>query len=140
MGILAWKDAGLNPYGNSIVANAAFLKGNHDAVAKFVKITQQAYGDCVKDAVPCIEALVAANGALLVDNETTNWALVKVLMSDPVSRSVALGWHDDKRMAEDYELVKTYLGLDKPYDIRDAYTNAFLDKSIKMTAVDAPKF
>jgi NitT/TauT family transport system substrate-binding protein len=140
MGFLAWKDAGLNPYGNSIVVNGAYLKSNKDAIAKFVKITQKAYGECVKNDGPCIDALVAANGALLKDNETTNWALVKVLMSDETSRSVALGWHDDKRMADDYELVKTYLGLEKDYDIKTAYTNEFLDKAIKMTAVETPKF
>src|SRR3954452_13715419 len=33
MGFLAWKDAGLNPYGNSIVANGGVLKANKDAVA-----------------------------------------------------------------------------------------------------------
>jgi NitT/TauT family transport system substrate-binding protein len=140
MGFLAWRDIGLNPYGNSFVANGAFLKSNKDAVAKFVKVTQKAYGECVKNAKPCVEALVAANGALLLDNEMMNWRLVEVLMSDETSRSVALGWHDDKRMASDYELVKTYLGLEKPFDIKSAYTNEFLDKSVKMTAIDPPKF
>jgi NitT/TauT family transport system substrate-binding protein len=140
MGFLAWRDIGINPYGNSFVANGAFLKKNKEAVAKFVKVTQKAYAACVKSEKPCIEALVAANGALLVDNETTNWQLVKVLMSDEISRNVALGWHDEKRMADDYELVKTYLGLEKPYDIKTAYTNEFLDKSIKMTAVETPRF
>jgi NitT/TauT family transport system substrate-binding protein len=140
MGFLAWRDIGLNPYGNSFVANGAFLKSNKDAVAKFVKVTQKAYGECVKNAKPCVEALVAANGALLLDNELMNWRLVEVLMSDETSRSVALGWHDDKRMANDYELVKTYLGLEKPFDIKTVYTNEFLDKSVKMTAIDPPKF
>lgn len=140
MGFLAWKDAGLNTYGNSIVVNGAFLKGNKDAVAKFTRATQKAYRQCVDAAAPCVEALVAANGALRVDNETTNWDLVKVLMSDEISRNVALGWHDDKRMASDYELVKTYVGIDKPYDPTAVYTNEFLDKSLKMVAVDPPKF
>jgi NitT/TauT family transport system substrate-binding protein len=140
MGFLAWKDAGLNPYGNSIVANGAFLKEHKDAVAKFVKVTQKAYGECVRNAAPCIDALVAANGALLKDNETVNFELVRVLMSDETSRNVALGWHDEKRMAADYDLVKEYVGIEKPYDVKTAFTNEFLDKSIKMVAVDPPKF
>lgn len=140
MGFLAWRDIGLNPYGNSFVANGDFLRKNKEAVGKFVKVTQKAYAECVKNEKPCIEALVAANGALLIDNETTNWHLVKVLMSDEISRKVALGWHDDQRMANDYELVKTYLGIEKPYDVKKVYTNEFLDKSIKMTAVEPPKF
>ena len=74
-----------------------------------------------------------ANAALKYDNEMTNWLLVEVLMSDKTAKTVALGWHDDARMAADYELVKTYIGLDKPFDVKTAYTNEFLDKSIKMT-------
>ena len=53
-------------------------------------------------------------------------------MSDKTSQSVALGWHDDQRMQDDYKLVKDYIGLDKPFDVKTTYTNAFLDKSIKM--------
>src|SRR5215813_7809963 len=30
MGFLAWKDAGVNPYGNSIIANGPWLKANRD--------------------------------------------------------------------------------------------------------------
>src|SRR6185437_2071001 len=60
MGYLAWKDAGLNPYGNSIIVNGAFLKANRAAVADFVRVTQKAFSDCVSDAQPCIDALVDA--------------------------------------------------------------------------------
>ena len=140
MGFLAWKDAGLNPYGNSIVANGAWLKANRDKAEKFVKITQKAFAECVKTPAPCIQALVEANGALRIDNETVNWQLVTVLMSDEISRTVALGWHDPKRMEADYRLVAEYLKLDKPFNVKDAYTNEFLDPSIKMSAVPEPKF
>ena len=125
-------DAGLNPYGNSVIVNAEYLKKNKPLIASFVKVTQKAFAACVTDPKPCVQALVEANGALKYDNEMTNWLLVEVLMSDKTSKSVALGWHDDARMAADYELVKTYIGLDKPFDVRTAYTNEFLDKSIKM--------
>ena len=65
MGFLAWKDAGVNPYGNSIIANGPWLKANRDKADKFVKITQKAFADCAKTPEPCIQALVEANGALL---------------------------------------------------------------------------
>jgi NitT/TauT family transport system substrate-binding protein len=54
-------------------------------------------------------------------------------MSDKYSREVALGIHDDARMAADYELVKEYIGIDKPFDVKSTYTNEFLDLSIRMT-------
>ena len=85
MGFLAWRDAGLNPYGNSIIVNAEYLKKNKAVVASFVKVTQKAFAACVADPKPCVQALVDANGALKYDNEMTNWSLVVVLMSDMTS-------------------------------------------------------
>jgi NitT/TauT family transport system substrate-binding protein len=139
MGFLAWKDAGINPYGNSIIANGAWLRSHRDIAEKFVRITQKAFADCVKMPEPCIHALVEANGALLYDNELLNWHLVTILMSDDISCTVALGWHDDKRIASDYKLVDEYLHMEKPYDVTTAYTNDFLDKSVKMPPIHPPK-
>lgn len=132
MGFLAWRDAGLNPYGNSIIVNAKWLAENRPLVDRFVKVTQRAFAACVREPKPCVQALIDANGALKFDNELENWGLVEKLMSDKFSREVALGIHDDARMAADYELVREYIGLDKPFQVRTTYTNEFLDRSIKM--------
>ena len=139
MGFLAWKDAGVNPYGNSIIANGVWLKANQDKADKFVKVTQTAFAACTKTPDPCIKALVEANGALLYQNELDNWHLVTMLMNDEISRTVALGWHDDARMADDYRLVDEFLKMEKPYDVKSAYTNQFLDKSVRMPPINPPK-
>jgi len=138
MGFLAWRDIGLNPYGNSVIVNAEYLKKNRPVIEKFVKVTQRAFAACTKDANPCVQALIDANGALSFDNELVNWQLVEVLMSDKISQTVALGWHDDARMKTDYELVRDYVGIDKPFDVKTTYTNEFLDKSLKMKVVKTP--
>ena len=132
MGFVAWKDAGLNTYGNTVIVNGDYLKKNKPVVAAFVKVTQKAFAECVRTPAPCVQALVEANGALQMENEATNWKLVQELMRDKLSETVALGILDDARMAADYEIVKTYLGLEKPFDVKTAYTNEFLDRSIKM--------
>ena len=132
MGFLAWREIGLNPYGNSVIVNADFLAKNKPLVDKFVKVTQRAFAACVKDSKPCVQALIEANGALSFDNELVNWQLVEVLMSDKFSREVALGIHDDARMKADFELVRDYVGIYKPFDVKTTYTNEFLDRSIKM--------
>jgi NitT/TauT family transport system substrate-binding protein len=95
--------------------------------------TENAFAACVANENPCEQALVDANGARQFANELQNWHLVEVLMSDKFSKTVALGYLDDARMAADYDLVKTYIGLETPYDVKSAYTNEFLDRSIKMT-------
>ncbi len=133
MGFLAWKDAGINPYGNSIIVNAKFLAENKPLIESFVKVTQRAFAACVNDPKPCVQALVDANGALKFDNELENWMLVETLMSDKFSREVALGYFDPGRMQSDYDLVKEYIGIDKPFEVKSVYTNEFSDRSIKMT-------
>ena len=132
MGFVAWKDAGLNTYGNTVIVNGDYLKKNKATVAAFVKVTQKAFAACAAAPKPCVQALIDANGALNYDNEMQNWELVATLMRDKYSETVALGILDDARMASDYEIVKTYIGLDTPYDVKTAYTNEFLDRSIKM--------
>ncbi len=135
MGYLAWKDAGLNPYGNAIVVNGAYLKAHRATVEAFVKVTQKAFAACVADAKPCIQALVDANSGLQFDDQMVNWHEVEQLMSDKTSQTQGLGWFDPARMQETYNLVKDYVGIDKPFDAKTYYTNDFLDKSIKMKDV-----
>jgi NitT/TauT family transport system substrate-binding protein len=132
MGFVAWRSAGVNPYGNSVIVNGEFLKKNRAVVDGFVKVTQKAFAACLADPKPCIAALIEANGALKTDNELTNWGLVEQLMADKYSRGVALGIHDDGRMKADYQLVADFVGVEKPYDVKTAYTNEFLDRAIKM--------
>ncbi len=132
MGFLALRDIGINPYGNSVIVNGDYLKQKPEVVGAFVRVTQKAYHACARDADPCIEALIEANSGLKRDTSIANWRLVEELMSDRNSRTVGLGHFDPARMAKDYELIETYFKIDTPFDIKSAYTNEFLDLSLKM--------
>ena len=138
MGYLSWQKAGVNPYGLAVIANRDFIAAKPELVSQFTKITQRAYAECAKTPQPCIDALVQGASGLNAADQLVNWQLTMVLMSDPVSRSAGLGWFDPKRMENDYQLVSTYIGLDKPFDVKTAYTNQFLDPSIKMIEVKEP--
>jgi NitT/TauT family transport system substrate-binding protein len=138
MGYLSWQKAGVNPYGLAVIANRDFITAKPELVSQFTKITQRAYAECAKTPQPCIDALVQDASGLNAADQMVNWQLTMVLMSDPVSRSAGLGWFDPKRMENDYKLVQTYIGLDKPFDVTTAYTNRFLDPSIKMIEVKEP--
>ena len=117
MGYLAWKDAGVDPYGNSIAVNGAYLKAHRDTVAAFVKVTQKAFAACVADAKPCIHALIEANSGLQFDSQLINWHEVEQLMSDKTSQTGRARLVRPRADAETYDLVKTYVGLEKPFDI-----------------------
>ena len=136
MGFFPWKKYGINPYGNSIIVNMEFLKAKPQVVQAFVRVTQRAFATCVKTPDPCIRALVEANKGLKFDNEKENWGLVTELMSDKFSRTVALGYFDPDRMAADHKLINTYFKIDTKYDIKERYTNRFLDRSIKMPKIN----
>ena len=130
MGFVALRDLGFNPYGNSIIANGAWLKANPELAKKFVSVTQRAYATCAKDSKPCIETLAKA-GSQKVEDVTNNWRLVVELMTHKTSTEKALGFFDPGRMDDDYDAVKTSFDIEA-YDVKSAYTNEFLDMSIKM--------
>ena len=132
MGYFAWKEYGINPYGNSLFVHGPFLEENPEAVAAFTEVTQRAFQFCVENPDPCVEALVSANTGLMQDNELENWALVVELMTDETSTTAGLGFFDDARMQDDYELVETYFEITEPFDVSEIYTNEYLDGAIKM--------
>ncbi len=134
LGYLSWREVGLNPYGNGVIANSAFLQKNPELVDKFVKISQRAFAACVEDVNPCLKALLEANSGLDEATQRNQWERIKQLMTDPFTTGTALGWIDADRMKQDYELVSTYIGLDKPFDASSVFTTRFLDRSIRMDA------
>lgn len=134
LGFVNWKDIGLNPYGNSLIVNGAFLEKNPKLVEDFVRITQKAYAVCVADVAPCLKALLDQASGLDRENQERQWERIKFLMTDEFTTTRALGWIDGERMKKDYELVQTYLGMEKPFAVETAFTTRMLDTSIKMDA------
>jgi len=134
LGYLNRKDIGLNPYGNSLIVNGAYLKRNPELVEDFVRITQKAYAACVADVAPCLKALLDQVSGLDKENQQRQWERIKYLMTDEFTTTKALGWIDGDRMEKDYKLVQTYLGMEKPFDVQTAFTTSMLDRSITMDA------
>ena len=132
MAFLRWKDVGINPYSNAVIANGAYAQAKPAVVDAFVKVTQRAFRACWDAPDPCLQALVADNSGLKLEGEQATWKLVRELMDDAHFRKDALGWFDPQRVAGDYELVEKYFSLDKKFDPTAVYTNRFLDKSVKL--------
>jgi NitT/TauT family transport system substrate-binding protein len=133
LGFLSWSRIGINPYGNSIVVNGRYLESHKDVVKAFINVTQGAFAACVKDEEPCLRALLADVSGLDIANQRNQWQRIKELMRDRTTTAAGLGWFDASRMASDSALVKTYFSTEQPFDVTKAYTNEFLDASIKMT-------
>ena len=53
-------------------------------------------------------------------------------MRDKYSEGAASASSTTRAWLPTTSIVKTYVGLDTPFDVKTAYTNEFLDRSIKM--------
>jgi NitT/TauT family transport system substrate-binding protein len=134
LGSLNWKEIGLNSYGNSIIVNGAYLAKNPNLAQNFVRITQKAYAACVADFEPRLKVLLDQVSGLDREEQLLQWKRIKELMTDEFTTTKGLGWIDEGRMQKDYELVKTYLGIEKPFAVETAFDNKLLDPAIKMDA------
>ena len=134
LGSLNWKEIGLNSYGNSIIVNGAYLAKNPKLAQDFVRITQKAYAACVADFEPCLKVLLDQVSGLDLEEQLLQWRRIKELMTDEFTTTKGLGWIDEGRMQKDYELVKTYLGIEKPFAVETSFNNKLLDPAIKMDA------
>jgi NitT/TauT family transport system substrate-binding protein len=128
------KEIGLNPYGNSLIVNGAFLEKNPKLAEDFVKISQKAFAACVADVTPCLKALLDQASGLDKENQERQWERIKFLMTDDFTTTTALGWIDAGRMNKDYELVQNYLGMESRRRWKGLFTTRLLDTSIKMDA------
>src|ERR1700739_1316323 len=139
LGSVNWKNIGLNPYGNSLIVNGAFLEKNPKLAEDFVRVTQKAFAACVADVAPCLKALLDQVSGLDKENQERQWERIKFLMTDEFTTTKGLGWIDGERMKKDYDLVQTYLGMEKPFDVQTAFTTKMLDASIRMDASKVKK-
>ena len=119
-----WKDIGLNAYGNSLIVNGAFLEKNPKLVGGFRRASRQkAYAACVADFEPCLKALLDQVTGLDREEQLQQWGRIKYLMADEFTTTKGLGWIDEGRMKKDYDLVQTYLGMEKPFAVESAFTS-----------------
>ena len=132
LGSLNWKEIGLNSYGNSIIVNGAFLEKNPKLAEDFVRITQKAYAACVADFEPCLKVLLEQVSGLDREEQLMQWRRIKELMTDEFTTTKGLGWIDGERMKKDYDLVQTYVGIEKPFAVETAFTTRLLDPAVKM--------
>ena len=134
LGFQRWMDLGINPYGNSIIVNGDLLTRQPETVRRFVQVSQRAFAATVADPQPGIRALFAAASGLDDWTQQRVWERVVELQRDPTTTGVALGAFNAERMKSDYDLIQGNFEGAQSFDVEKAYTNAFLDTSIRMPA------
>jgi len=135
LGFASWRSLGLNLYGNSLIANARFLRDKEATARAVTRITQRAYLHCVATPEPCIAAMTAAVSGIKAEEEIQNWNLtVSALFDDDAFRNQAFGWFVPERVRADLAVVRETFELARPFEAEAIATNALLDTTLRLPA------
>jgi len=131
MRVLWWHDQGFAAYGQVLVANAALIEQSHDALRRFVAITQRAWAQCMETPSPCLDALLADHPNLDRAHEAALWRLVATMTAQGIAADSPVGAFDADRVARTLDDVRATFGPPTGGVAGNATTNAFIDLSLK---------
>jgi NitT/TauT family transport system substrate-binding protein len=133
LGYASYRQSGLNLYGKAILTNTATMQAKRELLKHFVAVTQRAYAACLVDSNPCLAALIKKVSGINLAVSQGEWRRLSELMASSDWSEKAVGWLDERRVKDDYDLIALYMGVDKPFDPTKAFTSDLLDRSIRLT-------
>jgi NitT/TauT family transport system substrate-binding protein len=124
---LYYSDAGLNIYGNALIASKKMLESNPKAVKGFVAATAKGWRDAIVNPVQAIAALKKKSSLIDEKLETAKleWLIANQLVTDE-SKADGLGGIRDGRLAGSLETVSKAFGLPKVVMPQEVWTAEFL--------------
>jgi NitT/TauT family transport system substrate-binding protein len=129
MRVLWWHEVGFSAYGHVLVAGDALTRGSPELVRRLVAVAQRAWAQCLAQAAPCIEALLAEHPQLNSAREQALWELVAQLYRAADSTR-ALGAFNPARVAS--AVADLDAAFDAPTSAEGAVDNGFLDPQIRV--------
>jgi ABC-type nitrate/sulfonate/bicarbonate transport system substrate-binding protein len=91
LSVLKYTDAGVNLYGNAILAGNALITQNPGAVAGFLRATNRAIQESVADPAAAVAAAKAREPILNEAMELERWRITREYVAAPDTRSHGLG-------------------------------------------------
>jgi NitT/TauT family transport system substrate-binding protein len=124
---LYYSDAGLNIYGNAILASKKLLESNPKAVRGFVAATAKGWRDAIANPAAAIAALKKRSSLADEKLETAKleWLVKNQLVTDE-SKADGLGGVRDERLAASLETVSKAFGLPKVVTPAEVFTADYL--------------
>jgi NitT/TauT family transport system substrate-binding protein len=124
---LYYADAGLDLYGNGIIASPKLIASNPDAVKRFVAVTARAWQAAITDPAAAIAALQTANPLInaALETEKLRW-LIKNQLVTPESQADGLGSVRGARLAKAIEVITATYGLANAPTAASIFNPAFL--------------
>jgi NitT/TauT family transport system substrate-binding protein len=124
---LYYSDAGLEIYGNALIASKKMLESNPKAVKGFVTATAKGWRDAIANPAQAITALKKKSSLIDEKLETAKleWLITNQLTTDE-SKADGLGGVRDARLASSLETVSKAFGLPKVVTPPEVWTAEFL--------------
>lgn len=91
LSVLRYTDAGVNLYGNAILASNALITQHPQVVAAFLRATNRAIVETLADPLPAIAATKARESILDEKVELERWKLTAQYLATPETASIGLG-------------------------------------------------
>lgn len=81
LGVIHWRDHGVNPYANVLAVRESVALRHPSLPRRLAEVVQRAQLACSRTPGPCLDALLAANPHLDREVETARWRLLAPLLA-----------------------------------------------------------
>ena len=126
--MMPWSDHGFDMYSMSIIASEKTMKERAGMLRAFLEASYMGWRDVMENPKSALEIFKKRVPEIDLSIIEPNMMMGLELMKTERYAKNGIGWMDDKKMCASVELVNTYMGVPKPVDCKDVYTNEFLTK------------
>lgn len=126
LSVLRYTDAGVNLYGNAILASNAMITQQPAAVAGFLRATNRAILECMADPAAAVAATLARESILQQPVELERWKITTQYLAAPDTRSHGLGDIYKRTLEAQIDEVAEVFGLKAKPSADAVFHRAFL--------------
>lgn len=126
LSVLAYDQTGAALYGNAVLVNPAFARAHPDTVRAFLRASNRALRETLRDEEPAIDATLAREPMLSRDVERERWAICRQYIAAAETQRVGLGGADPAVLQAQIDAVGKVFGLARTPDQAEIFTDAFL--------------
>src|SRR5215475_12015523 len=131
--MMPWSEHGFDMYSMSIIASEKTMRERAGTLRAFLEASYMGWRDVMENPKSALEIFKKRVPEIDLSIIEPNMTMGLELMKTERYAKNGIGWMDDKKMCASVELVNTYMGVPKPVDCKDVYTNEFL------TRIELPK-
>lgn len=126
LSVLRYHDAGVNLYGNAILASNAMTTQNPAAVAGFLRATNRAIRECLADPAAAVAATLQRESILNEATELDRWRITSQYLAAADTRSHGLGDVLKRTLEQQVDEVTEVFALKNRPSVEGVFNRAML--------------